>query len=136
MSASELQSFSETVRILLAEDNADITRIVTFYLQNMRNAEVHACKDGGEAMAALTEGSFDIAILDGNMPVDGLTVLRWMREQSVLVSVPVIFLTANHDSTFKKDCLAGGAQLVITKPFNPGELVRQVRTLLAARSQG
>jgi len=51
-------------------------------------------------------------------------------------SAPVIFLTADHDSAFKNDCLAGGAQLVITKPFNPGELVRQVRPLLAARSQG
>lgn len=136
MNAAAPQSFTETVRILLAEDNADITRIVTFYLENMRNAKVHACKDGGEAMAALAQDSFDIAILDGNMPVaDGLAVLRWARTQSALVSLPVIFLTANHDSTFKKDCLDAGAQLVMTKPFNPGLLVREIRSLLAARCQ-
>jgi CheY-like chemotaxis protein len=137
MTSPAAQSFTGTTRILLAEDNADITRFVTFYLKNMRHAEVHACKDGGEAMAALTQGPFDIAVLDGNMPVaDGLTVLRWIRAQPALVSLPVIFLTANHDSSFAKECMAAGAQLVMTKPFNPGLLVRQIRSLLASRGPG
>lgn len=131
------QSFTGTTRILLAEDNADITRFVTFYLKNMRHAEVHACKDGGEAMAALAQGPFNIAVLDGNMPVaDGLTVLRWIRAQPTLVSMPVVFLTANHDRSFEKECMAAGAQLVMTKPFNPGLLVRQIRSLLATRRPG
>ena len=134
MTSPAAQSFTGTTRILLAEDNADITRFVMFYLKNMRHAEVHSCKDGGEAMTALAQGSFDIAILDGNMPVaDGLTVLRWIRAQPALVSLPVIFLTANHDRSFEKECIATGAQLVMTKPFNPGLLVRQIRSLLASR---
>lgn len=119
------------MRILLAEDNADIARIVTFYLKNMRSAEVHACRDGGEAIAALSQLTFDLAVLDGSMPVaDGLSVLRWMRAQPGLAAVPVIFLTANHAQAFADECLAAGAQLVMTKPFNPGLLVRQIRSLL------
>lgn len=137
MTSTATKSFTGATRILLAEDNADITRFVTFYLKNMRHAEVHACQNGGEAMTALAQGSFDIAILDGNMPVaDGLTVLRWIRAQPALVSMPVIFLTANHDSSFEKECIATGAQLVMTKPFNPGLLVRQIRSLLASRRPG
>lgn len=133
----DTQSFSATTRILLAEDNPDISRLVMFYLKNMRNAEIRACKDGGEAMSVLAGESIDIAILDGSMPVaDGLTVLRWMRTQAALASVPVIFLTANHDRGFEKECMASGAQLVMTKPFNPGLLVRQIRGMLAARSNG
>ena len=74
----------------------------------------------------------DLAVLDGSMPVaDGLTVLHWMREQQEHVNVPVIFLTANHAQTFADDGLAAGAQLVMTKPFNPGLLLRQIRSLLA-----
>lgn len=125
------------MRILFAEDNADIARIVSFYLKNMRNAEVVACRDGGEAIAAMTQAPVDIAVLDGSMPVaDGLSVLRWMRTQPALVAVPVIFLTANHAQSFADECLAAGAQLVLTKPFNPGLLVRQIRSLIAAETGG
>lgn len=137
MAASASQGFAGKTRILLAENNPDITRLVTFYLKNMRNAATQACKDGSEAMAALAQETFDIVILDGSMRVaDGLTVSRWMRKQAALVSVPAIFLTANHERGFEKECLASGAQLVMTKPFNPGLLVRQIRGLLAARRPG
>lgn len=119
------------IRILFAEDNPDIARIVAFYLKNMRNAEIVPCKDGGEAIAAMAAHKVDLAVLDGNMPVaDGLSVLRWMRSQPALVSVPVIFLTANHTQSFADECSAAGAQLVMTKPFNPGLLVRQIRSLI------
>ncbi len=125
------------MRILLAEDNADIARIVTFYLKNMRSAEIHACRDGGEAIAALSKLTFDLAVLDGSMPVaDGLSVLRWMRAQPALVAVPVIFLTANHAQAYADECMAAGAQLVMTKPFNPGLLVRQIRSLIAPPAAG
>jgi len=128
---------SAGIRILMAEDNPDIARIVSFYLKNMRNAGVHACADGGEAMTELSRQPYDLVVLDGNMPVaDGLTVLRWMRKQKSLISVPVIFLTANHGRDFEQQCMAAGAQLVMTKPFNPGLLVRQICSLLAARPAG
>jgi DNA-binding response OmpR family regulator len=124
-----------TMRILLAEDNADIARIVSFYLKNMRNAEVQACRDGGEAISAMSQIKFDLVVLDGSMPVaDGLSVLRWMRAQPALEKVPVIFLTANHAQSFADECMTAGAQLVMTKPFNPGLLVRQIRGLIAPRA--
>jgi CheY-like chemotaxis protein len=123
---------SGKLRILLAEDNADVARIVLFYLKNITDTEVVVCRDGGEAIAAMTQQPVDLAVLDGSMPVaDGLTVLHWMREQQEHVNVPVIFLTANHAQTFADECLAAGAQLVMTKPFNPGLLLRQIRSLLA-----
>lgn len=100
----------------------------------MRNVEVCVCRDGNEAITALAAVPVDLAVLDGNMPLtDGLGVLRWMRTQPARVSVPVIFLTANHAREFAQSCLAAGAQLVMTKPFNPGLLVRQIRTLLAGQ---
>lgn len=137
MAEPAAQSFTGKTRILLAEDNPDITRLVSFYLKNMRNAEVRACKDGAEAMTALEQDIFDIVVLDGNMPVaDGLAVLRWMRARPAPGSLPVIFLTAKHDRGFEKECMASGAQLVMTKPFNPGLLVRQIRGMLAARAPG
>lgn len=137
MSATALQGTAGTMRILLAEDNADIARIVSFYLKNMRNAEVRTCRDGGEAITAMSQTTFDLVVLDGSMPVaDGLAVLRWMRAQPALEKVPVIFLTANHVPSFADECLAAGAQLVMTKPFNPGLLVRQIRSLIAPRAPG
>lgn len=134
MTVTAARGFERTMRILLAEDNADIARIVAYYLKNMRNVEVCVCRDGNEAITALAAGPVDLAVLDGSMPLtDGLGVLRWMRTQQALVSVPVIFLTANHAREFAQSCLAAGAQLVMTKPFNPGLLVRQIRALLAGQ---
>lgn len=131
MNTTAASGSAEMKRILLAEDDADIARIVSFYLKNMRTAEVLLCRNGGEAIAAMTELPVNLAILDGSMPVaDGLTVLRWMRSQPEHIKVPVIFLTANHAQTFADECMASGAQLVMTKPFNPGLLVHQIRSLL------
>jgi CheY-like chemotaxis protein len=122
-------------RILYAEDNPDIIKVVGFFLKNMRDTEVRYCSDGGEAINALTQGTFDIVVLDHYMPVaDGMAVLRWIRERPELARLPVIFLTANHAHEFKKACLLAGAQEVFTKPFNPGLLVRRVRSLLAPPS--
>jgi DNA-binding response OmpR family regulator len=137
MSATATQGTAGRMRIVLAEDNADIARIVTFYLKNMRSAEVQTCRDGGEAITAMSQMTFDLVVLDGSMPVaDGLSVLRWMRAQPALETVPVIFLTANHAQAFADECLAAGAQLVMTKPFNPGLLVRQIRSLIAPPTPG
>ncbi len=123
---------SGKIRILLAEDNADVARIILFYLKNITDAEVVVCRDGGEAIAAMTQSPVHLAVLDGSMPVaDGLAVLHWMRSQPEQVNVPVIFLTANHAQTYADECMASGAQLVMTKPFNPEMLLRQICSLLA-----
>ena len=123
-------------RILYAEDNPDTAKVVRFFLQGMRNAEVTMCRDGAEALDALSVVVPDVVVLDAQMPkVDGLTVLQAMRANPTHAGVPVIFLTSEPSETFREDCIERGAQAVLTKPFNPRVLVEEVRRQLAARAQ-
>jgi CheY-like chemotaxis protein len=124
-------------RILYAEDNPDTAKVVRFFLQGMRNAEVTMCRDGAEALDALVVVMPDVVVLDAQMPkVDGLMVLEAMRANPKHSAVPVIFLTSEPSEAFREDCIERGAQAVLTKPFNPRVLVEEVRRQLAARAQG
>jgi CheY-like chemotaxis protein len=124
-------------RILYAEDNPDTAKVVRFFLQGMRNAEVTMCRDGAEALDALAVIVPDVVVLDAQMPkVDGLMVLEAMRSNPNLAAVPVVFLTSEPSEAFREDCIERGAQAVLTKPFNPRVLVEEVRRQLAARAQG
>lgn len=120
-------------RILYAEDNPDTARIVRFFLQGMRDAQVTMCRDGAEALEALHAGAPDVVVLDAMMPkLTGLEVLDAMRADGRYTSIPVIFLTSEASAVFREDCLERGAQAVLTKPFNPRLLVDEVRRQLAA----
>jgi CheY-like chemotaxis protein len=124
-------------RILYAEDNPDTAKVVRFFLQGMRNAEVTMCRDGAEALDALAVVMPDVVVLDAQMPkVDGLMVLQAMRANPKLSAVPVIFLTSEPSEAFREDCIERGAQAVLTKPFNPRVLVEEVRRQLATRAPG
>jgi chemosensory pili system protein ChpA (sensor histidine kinase/response regulator) len=120
-------------RILYAEDNPDTARLVRFFLQGMRGAEVSMCRDGAEALEALADTVPDVVVLDVQMPkVDGLEVLAAMRADPRHAAVPVIFLTSLASDAFREDCIERGAQAVLIKPFNPRLLVEEVRRQLAA----
>jgi CheY-like chemotaxis protein len=121
-------------RILYAEDNPDTAKVVRFFLQGMRGAEVTMCRDGAEALDALAAAVPDVVVLDAQMPkVDGLMVLEAMRANPLHAGVPVIFLTSESSEVFREDCIERGAQAVLTKPFNPRLLVEEVRRQLGAR---
>lgn len=123
-------------RILYAEDNLDTAKVVRFFLQGMRNAEVTMCRDGAEALDALAVVAPDVVVLDAQMPrVGGLAVLEAMRANPRHAAIPVIFLTSEPSEAFREDCIERGAQAVLTKPFNPRVLVEEVRRQLGARAQ-
>ena len=124
-------------RIIYADDNEDILKIVRFLVGNMRGMQIETCPDGEAAIGAIERARPDLVILDSNMPgADGMTVLRWMREHREYETVPVIFLTADHSRETRDACEKAGAQLVMTKPFNPSALVAEIRKQLAAAPGG
>jgi len=84
-----------TVRILLAEDEHSLSRVVTALLEK-NNYSVDAVYDGAEALAYLESGNYDGAVLDIMMPkMDGIEVLRRLRESGS--ALPVLMLTAKSE---------------------------------------
>lgn len=83
------------MRILLAEDERSLSRAVIALLEK-NNYSADAVYDGQEALEYLEAGNYDALILDLMMPkMDGLTVLRTLREQGN--PIPVLILTAKSE---------------------------------------
>ena len=115
-------------RILLAEDDANLSSLLEEYLQ-LKGSDVHLAKNGEEAFEAFQTGQFDLCLLDVMMPKkDGFSLARDIKK--VDKTVPVIFLTAK---SMKEDKIQGfeiGADDYISKPFSMEELLARVNAVL------
>lgn len=119
------------MRILLAEDERSLSRAVIALLEK-NNYSADAVYDGQEALEYLEAGNYDALILDLMMPkMDGLTVLRTLREQGN--PIPVLILTAKSEVDDKVLGLDAGANDYLTKPFHSRELLARIRAM--TRSQ-
>jgi len=115
------------LRVLIAEDEQRLRKIVRTYLQR-GGYEVIEATNGQEAIDLLDENEVDLVILDVMMPqVDGWSVLRQLRSESDL---PVIMLTDRGDEEDKLFGFELGAEDYMTKPFSPRELMARVRVVM------
>lgn len=118
---------SEKQRILLVDDDPNISHLVRLYLEKEGFAVTESAR-GDEALEAFQRESPALVLLDVMLPgMDGLQVLKEIRKTS---KVPVIMLTAR-DETFDKVLgLELGADDYVTKPFETKELVARVKAVL------
>ena len=116
--------------ILVADDEPHIGRIIKMKLEN-GPFRVTLAYDGQEALDfALGDDQVDLAVLDLMMPrLSGLDVLRRIREEKRLNSLPCIILTAGGDAKHERDALELGATQFVTKPFSPKKLYALVARL-------
>ena len=114
-------------KILIVDDEREITDLVSVYLQN-ENFEVLKCYTAEEALACIETEKLDMAILDVMLPgTSGFQILRKIRENE---NYPVIMLTAKGSELDKITGLTLGADDYITKPFLPLEFVARVKAQL------
>ncbi len=116
------------MRILVAEDEKDLNRILTSRLE-AEHYSVDSCFDGQETLEYLESARYDTVVLDIMMPVmDGLTVLKKLRGKND--STPVILLTARDSVEDRVRGLDAGANDYLVKPFAYEELSARIRVLL------
>lgn len=121
------------MRLLLAEDEKSLSRALTRILESSHYS-VDAAYNGEEALDFLDVSSYDAVILDLMMPkVDGLTVLRTLRERNDLT--PVLILTARSEVDDKVLGLDSGANDYLTKPFEPKELLARIRAITRVQTK-
>ena len=113
------------MRLLLAEDEAALSKALTAILER-NNYSVDSVCDGQAALEYLESDNYDGVILDIMMPkIDGITVLRKLRQKGSLV--PVLLLTAKSEVDDKVLGLDAGANDYLTKPFHSRELLARIR---------
>jgi putative two-component system response regulator len=92
------------------------------------NYQVILAKSGEQALSICARGKPDLILLDIEMPVmDGFETIGRIKRDTFLRHIPVIFLTANHDSATEAKGLASGAIDFITKPFERSILLHRIK---------
>jgi CheY-like chemotaxis protein len=123
-------------RVLLVEDNEMNQEVALELLENVGITVVIA-NNGQEALEVLKNGSFDLVLMDLQMPVmDGYQATRSIRRQSKFKMLPVVAMTANAMSGDREKCLEIGMNDHISKPINVRDmyatLVKWMATLPCA----
>ncbi len=114
-------------RILIADDNKQITNILSSYAKNEGYTPIVA-KDGKEALEIFRNDKIDICLLDVMMPIlDGFELCRTIRKES---NVPIIMVTAKGEDYERIMGLDIGADDYIVKPFSPAEVMARVRAVM------
>ncbi len=117
-------------RVLIADDEPHIRRLVSFSLVKHGYEVIEAC-DGGEAYERARTESPDLILLDVMMPVmTGYDVLNKLKADPSTENIPVIMLSAKSQQTEVAEGLARGAHEYICKPFTPKDLVQRVGEIL------
>jgi serine/threonine protein kinase len=114
------------IRVLLVDDSTAARGHIRRVLASAGLRCVVEAKDGGEAVALLSKGSFDLVVTDYNMPqLDGRGVIDFIRNQSATPDVPVILVTTETDPA-KLDAIRHlGVAAICDKSF-PLDVIRQI----------
>jgi DNA-binding response OmpR family regulator len=119
--------------VLVVEDETNIRELICLHL-GLEQLECVQAADGNEGLRLARERQFDAVILDLMLPgLDGVTVCRAIRRDSINGGVPILMLTARREESDKVLGLESGADDYLTKPFGVRELVARVRALLRRR---
>ena len=118
-------------RILVIEDEDDIREVAQVSLELIGRYEVVTACNGAQGLASAREQRPDAILLDVMMPdLDGPGVLAVLRADPTTHDIPVVFLTARAQPEERARLAALGADGVLTKPFDPLRLARDVATAL------
>ncbi len=113
--------------ILVVDDDPHIREVIVFALENAGMKTTQA-EDGAQALKTFTSGSYDLIVLDINMPeMDGLELCKTLRKDS---DIPILFLSSRDEEIDRILGLELGADDYLPKPFSTREMVARVKAIL------
>jgi two-component system chemotaxis response regulator CheY len=121
---------SERRAVLVVDDDPFIRGLILTTLEDVARFQLFAAADGEEAVAMAGRERPDLVFLDIDMPrLDGIEACRRMRGDPRLARSTIVMLTASADDSARRRAEAAGADLFLTKPFSPLDLLRMVDRL-------
>ena len=123
-------------RILVVDDSPTIRRMMIASLKGLRGVEFDEAENGLEAIERLALAPVSLMFLDLNMPdIHGVEVIEFVRGHQAYSMIPICVVTTRGDEGSRTQALEAGADVYLTKPFTPQEIVAQAERLLADASQ-
>jgi two-component system chemotaxis response regulator CheY len=127
--------FAMSKRILVVDDNADMREIMQVYMGSL-GLKVIVARDGVEGIEAANRENPDLIVTDAHMPnLDGVTMVKRLRNQPHFQSVPIVVLTGVGPE-MQREAQKAGADRIFIKPVSPSELAAKINELLGGASGG
>ena len=122
-------------KILAVDDERHILRLVQINLEKA-GYDVVTGSNGREALEMVASESPDLVVMDVMMPeMDGFEALKQLKENPETAEIPVIMLTAKAQDADVFHGWQSGADLYLTKPFNPMELLTFVKRIFDSKTE-
>ena len=122
------------LQALIVDDSKVMREMVIACLRAHEGLTFAHAASGLEALEKLSLQSFDVVVLDLNMPdISGYEVIEFIRGQDKLRQLPILVVTTRGDDSSRTRALGAGATSFMTKPFSPAALLGEVRALIGAR---
>jgi putative two-component system response regulator len=120
--------------ILIVDDERSMVCLIEELLAHAGYTNLRSTTDSREVLRHCAEFEPDLILLDLRMPhLDGIQVLRQLKQRRTDVYLPVLVLTADVSRESKRAALEAGANDFLTKPFEQIELLLRVRNLIEMR---
>jgi len=116
--------------VLIVDDDPFIRKLIATTLEDVAEFELHEAADGVEAILVAQREHPTLVFLDVDMPrCNGIDACRQLREQADTSDTTIVMLTAAHGDNVERQAEDAGADLFLTKPFSPLDLLRLVDRL-------
>jgi two-component system chemotaxis response regulator CheY len=116
--------------VLVVDDDPFIRKLIATTLEDVADFDLHEAGDGAEALDVARRERPSLVFLDVDMPVlNGIDACRQLRRLEQTERATIVMLTAAHGDSVERRAEEAGADLFLTKPFSPLELLRLVDQL-------
>ncbi|MEA2196600.1 MAG: two-component system, chemotaxis family, chemotaxis protein CheY [Solirubrobacteraceae bacterium] len=116
--------------VLVVDDDPFIRKLITTTLEDVSRFHLHEAADGVEAVEVARRELPALVFLDIDMPrMNGFEACRLLRSDDATSGATIVMLTAAHGEGVEREAEEAGADLFLTKPFSPLDLLRLVDRL-------
>jgi two-component system sensor histidine kinase RpfC len=130
------ESSGRTLKVLVAEDN-EINQMVIRRVLERAGHEVKIVANGRQALDALADGRFEVALLDLEMPVmSGIDAAREYLSKTKENPIPLVALTADATTESQKSCEEAGMKAYLTKPFEAKRVLAVLQSVTPSAAEG
>lgn len=124
-------SGSSPVKSIMLVDDSLTARSYHRLILSQEGYHLVDAADGLEALMKARQRRYDLFLIDINMPrMDGISLIRELRRKEIYYNVPIIIISTEKEAFDIADGLVAGANLYLTKPIRPEDLLINVRMLM------
>ncbi len=125
--ATDRRAGPMTRAVLVVDDDPFIRKLIATTLEDVSEFEIHEAADAIQALEVARRERPSLVFLDIDLPqVDGIDACRQLRADEATSATKIVMLTAAHGEALQRQAAAAGADLYLTKPFSPLDLLQLV----------